>query len=877
MKLKSYLSLIIAVLAMTTSLALAAISANYPFDVAVNYVISNDDLIVVSGGTADSQIVDEYQVNDTTASFQTPQSATLLTDGNNFVTYTSGGDIYAKVINQDGETIVAETIVNSVTNATQFEANSSLITTDSGDDIVLVTWTSFDTATDTSFAGDTQDTTLNHIAARGFRYDGTSLAEEIAEFQVNENVDSLQNESSSTSYNDGANDKILITWHSADDALEANNGSTNIAARTFDIDGTNPGTEFLVNSISINDEYYPEVQTLDNGDVAFTYQTSINIAIKILDNGDLNGAPALAQTIVNTTATATDAYPQFEQTYDGNLFITWIMEDDGDIDGIARSVYQTDGTQVAAEAVVNTQTDSVQEAHSTALLNDPSNPGQDIVFIAYYTESSTYNGGTDSEIVGKVYNPDGSASSGEVLINQNLTNFQYSPVVSPTNDGVVLVLWESEDVAAVVDGDGSYVAAIPLGDEVNNVYPTTNPYIQPVTAYSYSEPLRAFIETELALENSGTNYQISDDAGTTWYYYDGFNWVTTEELDSEFNSASTVTTNISDFTSNGTFLWRAYINSDDAVRFGNAATSLDNIEIQENEAPVITSEAGQDTVNKTLNPGDTEVSTLEYTTDSLASMVSEDLSGADAALFQLASGGLLNPDPVLSFLSASPAADANADGTYEVTITVTDDVGSTDTQSFLISFASSGGSSSGGGSASSNVDTSSPFANQTSTPSNPSSPQEQADVCDKEEMLKDINKFKDFDKEISRYEAVKYVLLINCIGLDELPADGSYPFSDINTSEENLARVLYTAFNRGIIYGYPDGEFKPNRTINYVELLAINSRAQGLADDNSVGENWFQSYLSLRITIELAISGVGYEDPILGRNFYVITKSFLES
>lgn len=879
-KFKRHISNVIAALAITAlsvTAVLAAVSTNYPFDNAANYVVSNANLIDISGGTADSVRVAEFQVNDTTAGFQTPQSATLLTDGNILVTYTSGGDVYAKVINQDGETIVAETIMNSVTNLNQFEANSSLIDTDAGDDIILVTWTSFDTATDTSFAGDTQDTTANHIAARGFRYDGSSLVEEIAEFQVNEQIDSTQNWSSSTAYNDGANDKIIITWYSRDDALEANNGSTNVAARTFDIDGTNPGTEFVVNSVSANDEQFPEVQTLDSGDVAFVYSNATDINLKILDNTDINGVAALAQTQVSASAATSEPYPKFEQTFDGNLFIAWITADDGDFEGIARSVYQTDGTQVAAEAVVNTQTDNVQENFSMALVDDIANPGEDKVFITFYTESTTYNGGLNSEIAGIVYNPNGSASSGENLLNDNLVDFQDFTVAAPTNDGVVLALWESADVAAVADGDGAYVAGKPFQIEANSSYPTTFPYVQPATAYSQTEPIRAFLETDLAAESLiGIQYQLSDDDGVTWNYYDGANWVATTETDSDFNDDVTVSTNISTFSSSGDFLWRAYFDANDGTIAGNAATSLDNIEIQENEAPVITSEAGAATVSKTLNEGETEVSTLEYTTDPDASMATETHSGPDAALFELASGGLLNPDPVLSFLSATPPADANADGTYEVTITVTDDVGSTDTQSFEITFLVAGGGGGGGsssnGSASSPTQTSNPFSNQ------PGSFEQTAGECDQEMMLEDIEQFEDFQREITRYEAVRYVLLVNCIGLDQLPSDGSYPFSDINTDREEMARVLYTAYNRDIIYGYPDGTFQPFQTINFVELLAINARAKDLADDTQdSGSQWFKSYLSLSITIELALSNIGYGDAMLGSNFYTITSAFLRN
>ncbi len=195
---------------------------------------------------------------------------------------------------------------------------------------------------------------------------------------------------------------------------------------------------------------------------------------------------------------------------------------------------------------------------------------------------------------------------------------------------------------------------------------------------------------------------------------------------------------------------------------------------------------------------------------------------------------------------------------------------------------------SGGGSNGSGVDASNtnPFGGEDQGSSEPDQ-ETQPDVadnflpdeCNYERALKEIEKFDGFDQEISRYEALQYVLIINCIGLDELPQNpADYPFSDINLESEKLARVLYTGYNRGIVKGYPDGTFRPADPINYVELLAINARAQGLATDSQEdGTEWYSSYLTLGLTIRLAISGIDYADPITGDTFYLITTTFLNS
>ena len=858
-KFKRHISNVIAALAITAlsvTAVLAAVSTNYPFDNAANYVVSNNNLINITGGSAITEVIDEFQANDTAGFSVYAESMTLLSDGNILLTYGANSEVYAKVYTPDGIEVVSETRVNTVTNANQFGIKSALVETIAGEDIIVFTWQSFDTATDISLAGDSQDTTGSHISSKAMRYNGSTLVDEVAEFQVNSTVAATQSGSFITTYNDGANEKVLIAW--------SDFGLGTVRGRSFDTDLSNPGAEFEVYNGTGN----PTFQRLTNNNVALVIydDSDSNVYLSVLNGANISGAKVVTPTLLNNLNLAQgDEGPSIVQTHDSNLFIIWTTSNDGDSNGVARRIMDTSGNPIDAnEVIVNTNTDSNQGYASLATIPDPSNPGEDLVLIAFESSSNVY-GADVPEIAGLVQTAAGTAYAAEAQINNNTPGFHTSTNVSSTNTGTAIVTWAQDDDLIFK----------PIGDQVNEVYPVTNPYIQPVTAYSQTEPIRAFLETETGL-SAGANFQVSDDDGATWNYYDGANWVATTETDTDFNDAVTVSTNISTFSSSGDFLWRAYINSSDGTRFGNAATSLDNIEIQENEAPVITSEAGAASVSKTLNDGDTEVSTLEYTSDPDASMVTEDLSGPDAALFQLAGGGLLNPDPVLSFLSATPPADANADGTYEVTITVTDDVGSTDTQDFQITFAVAGGGGGGGsssnGSSSSTTDTVNPFSNQ------PGSYEQATGECNQEMMLEDIEQFEDFQREITRYEAVRYVLLVNCIGLDQLPTDGSYPFSDINTDREEMARVLYTAYNRDIIYGYPDGTFQPFQTINFVELLAINARAKDLADDTQdAGSQWFKSYLSLSITIELALSNIGYGDAMLGSNFYTITSAFLRN
>ncbi len=91
-------------------------------------------------------------------------------------------------------------------------------------------------------------------------------------------------------------------------------------------------------------------------------------------------------------------------------------------------------------------------------------------------------------------------------------------------------------------------------------YDTNTPTIQPLITQGFTS-LWGFTET--ATKNGGEiKYQISNDAGSTWYWYNS-GWTTTASGYSEANTATDINENISSFpVGNGSFLFKAYLNSD---------------------------------------------------------------------------------------------------------------------------------------------------------------------------------------------------------------------------------------------------------------------------------------------------------------------------
>ena len=105
-------------------------------------------------------------------------------------------------------------------------------------------------------------------------------------------------------------------------------------------------------------------------------------------------------------------------------------------------------------------------------------------------------------------------------------------------------------------------------------YPSTVPDIYPTTSFSVTGPgtWTSFIET--AAKNGGEiYYQLSDDDGSTWQYWNGSSWVTAGA--SNYNTATVVNTNIGSFdTSAEQILFRAFLESD-----GSQFVQLDNVNV----------------------------------------------------------------------------------------------------------------------------------------------------------------------------------------------------------------------------------------------------------------------------------------------------------
>ncbi|MEZ4086732.1 MAG: isopeptide-forming domain-containing fimbrial protein [Candidatus Gracilibacteria bacterium] len=110
------------------------------------------------------------------------------------------------------------------------------------------------------------------------------------------------------------------------------------------------------------------------------------------------------------------------------------------------------------------------------------------------------------------------------------------------------------------------------------------------------------------------------------------------------------------------------------------------------------------------------------------------------------------------------------------------------------------------------------------------------------------------DRNATRFEVVKTVLVSNCIPIEDtipVPTNG-FRFADIPvdippSDEVNnfIARVFYTAYKHGVVTGYADGFARPDSVATVAETTALGLRAGHAipAGYNLESDPWYETYM----------------------------------
>jgi hypothetical protein len=450
----------------------------------------------------------EFQINQYTTGSQEDSAVARAANGDFVVVWDSedgqDGDsdgIFGQRFSSSGAAIGAEFLVPNTTTGSQTGPH---IAADSDGDFVVV-WQTFG-----------QDGDGSGVFGRRFASSGSAIG---SEFQVN--TTTAGNQDYPAVAGDAGGTSVVV-W--SDDG-----GS--IFGKRYNSSGAALGTEFQVNTYTTDPSTHPAVSMQSNGDFVVTWQSYDGFGDGIHGQRfDSSGAQLGTEFQVNTVTVNTQMYPVVAVQDDSAFVVVW-QGDDVYGYGIRGQRYASNGARVGPEFPVNTYTSGHQTHPVVTARGDGrfviawQSPGQDgdgfgilasvpgPLALGYEFQANTYatscqtdsavSGDADGDFVvvwasagqdgdqggifGQRYASDGAPVGTEFGVNTYTTNSQTVPSVASAADGNFVVVWTNY---APVDGDSAGVFGqryasngTTLGSEFQvNSYTTGMQYLPSVAA-----------------------------------------------------------------------------------------------------------------------------------------------------------------------------------------------------------------------------------------------------------------------------------------------------------------------------------------------------------------------------------------------------------
>ena len=211
---------------------------------------------------------------------------------------------------------------------------------------------------------------------------------------------------------------FVVTWEgdSPDPGL-----ATDIIGQRYANDGSKLGSEFLVNTTTIDYQTKPAVAGLASGGFVVVWESEDNqdgndyevYGQRFTSSGAKNGE----EFQINTFTIEPQLGPAVAGLVNGGFVVTWESQgQDGFAGGIFGQRYAIDGAKLGNEFSVNTTTEGYQEQ---TLITALKRGGFVVTWISYGDEGSV-----DADIYGQRYAQDGARSGEEFKVNTSATIWQ---------------------------------------------------------------------------------------------------------------------------------------------------------------------------------------------------------------------------------------------------------------------------------------------------------------------------------------------------------------------------------------------------------------------------------------------------------------------
>ncbi|WP_238365866.1 Ig-like domain-containing protein [Mesobacterium pallidum] len=283
-------------------------------------------------------------------------------------------------------------------------------------------------------------------------------------------ADSILTNAYTTSNQDGASvvelegGNLLVAWRSRE---ESGGSLTDVRAQIVTPAGETLVSDLVLADVTTGNQQEIDLVALSGGGFMATWSsridpfdaTDMEVKARIFDAA---GTPTSGEFLVNEETTDLQYLSGVTQLASGVIAVTWMTDFvTGFSEGsnIKMRLFNPDGTAVTGELFVNDTTDYVQSQPAITALDTG-------LFVVTYSSNDGIDDSSGFGIRARMFRDDGTAFTTSDPVNQQMANGQTDAAVAALDGGGFVITWVSED--GVDDTDASGIKArifSPLGVE----------------------------------------------------------------------------------------------------------------------------------------------------------------------------------------------------------------------------------------------------------------------------------------------------------------------------------------------------------------------------------------------------------------------------
>jgi hypothetical protein len=251
------------------------------------------------------------------------------------------------------------------------------------------------------------------------------------EFQVNAYAQGYQGSHAIANL---INQKVVICWTSDNQ----DGDGYGIYAKLYDENLSEIGSEFQINSYAQNDQMNPAVEGLNNGGFVVCWESRYQdgsdkgVFARIFNE---NGIAISDEIQINSYVLHNQANPSVCAVGDSSFVICWQSGgQDGSGSGIYAQLFNSDGTKIGDEFLVNSYSEYNQQAPEICSFNNGN-------FVICWVSSD--QDGEGSGIFAQVFNEEGLRLGNEFQVNSYFEDDQTAPSISSLKNGGFIICWQS--------------------------------------------------------------------------------------------------------------------------------------------------------------------------------------------------------------------------------------------------------------------------------------------------------------------------------------------------------------------------------------------------------------------------------------------------